>query len=74
MSAERDKAYARKGRTTGLVIAGGGLSAILAPWIVQLLGLPVRYEMLIYFGSLAAFFFAGVNIVQLWRMRRDSQG
>ncbi len=74
MSTEHDKAFARKGRTTGLVIAGGGLAAILAPVIVQGFGLQPRFEMLIYFGSLAAFVWAMVNIYQLWRMRQDNQG
>ncbi len=73
MSKEQDQAFARKGRNTGLVIAGGGLAAILAPWFVQVLGLQPRFEMLIYFGSIAAFVYALVNIFQLWRMRRDSQ-
>ena len=74
MSTEQDQAFARKGRITGLVIAGGGLSAIFAPWIVHVLALPARYEMLIYFGALAAFVWAMVNIYQLWRMRQNSQG
>ena len=74
MNTEQDKAFARKGRITGLVIATGGIAALLAPWIVQVLGLPIRVEMLIYFGALAAFFWALVNIYQLWRMRQDSQG
>ncbi|MDK3016194.1 DUF5337 domain-containing protein [Pseudodonghicola flavimaris] len=74
MSDERDRAMARKGRTTGLVIAGAALAALLAPWITGLLGLGIRHEMLIYFASLAAFVWAFVNIYQLWRMRQDSQG
>lgn len=73
MSDDSDRAYARKGRITGLVIAGGGVAALLAPWIIRVLGLPMRYEMLIYLGSLAAFVWALVNIYQLWRMRQDSQ-
>ncbi len=73
MSTEQDRSFARKGRNTGLVIAAGGIAAILAPWIVRVLGLPMRFEMLIYFGALAAFVWALVNIYQLWRMRQDSQ-
>ena len=73
MRTEHDRRMARKGRITGLVIAGAGLSAILAPWIVHVLGLPIRFEMLIYFAALAAFVWAMVNIFQLWRMRQDSQ-
>lgn len=74
MSDERDKAMARKGRITGVVIAAAALLSLLAPWIVHQLGLSIRYEMLIYFGSIAAFIWAFVNIYQLWRMRQDSQG
>jgi MFS family permease len=71
MNREHDQALARKGRMIALVIAGGGLAAILAPWLVQVLGLPMRYEMLFYFGALAAFIWALVNIYQLWRLRQD---
>ena len=45
---------------------------MLAPWIVQALGLAPRFEMLIYFSALAAFVWAMVNVFQLWRMRQDS--
>ena len=72
MSSERDQAFARKGRITALVIAAGGIAAMLAPWIVQALGLAPRFEMLIYFSALAAFVWAMVNVFQLWRMRQDS--
>ena len=71
MNREHDQVLARKGRMIALVIAGGGLAAILAPWLVQVLGLPMRYEMLFYFGALAAFIWALVNIYQLWRLRQD---
>lgn len=74
MNDERDKAMARKGRITGVVIALAALLSLLAPWIVHRLGLPIRYEMLIYLGAIAAFLWAFVNIYQLWRMRQDSQG
>lgn len=74
MSDASDKAIARKGRTVGLVIAGAGLAALLAPWIVARLGLSLRFEMLIYFGALAAFVWAFVNIYQIWRLRQNNQG
>jgi len=73
MSTDQDLAIARKGRIIAVVIAGGGLSAILAPWLIQVFGLPIRYEMLFYFSALAAFIWALVNIYQIWRMRQDSQ-
>jgi hypothetical protein len=72
MSSDRDQAFAQKGRVIALVIAAGGISAMLAPWIVQVLGLAPRFEMLIYLSALAAFVWAMVNIFQLWRMRQDS--
>lgn len=74
MSDEHDTAYAHKGLITGVVIAFSGVAAMLAPWIVQVLGLTMRHEMLIYLASLAGFVWALVNIYQLWRMRQDSQG
>ena len=70
----QDAAIARKGRVVALVIAAGGLAAILAPWIVQVLQLPIRFEMLFYLASLAAFVWAMVNIYQMRRARRDNQG
>jgi MFS family permease len=69
-----DAAIARRGRIVALVIAAGGVAALLAPWLVQALGLPIRYEMLFYFGSLAAFVWALFNIYQMRRARRDNQG
>ncbi len=69
-----DTAISRRGRITALVIAAGGLAALLAPWLVRVLGLPLRYEMLIYFAALAAFVWALVNIYQIWRLRRENQG
>jgi|GEM_PF-6357649 len=60
---------ARKGRIVALVIAAGGLFAILAPLFVSVFGLEQRFEMLFYFGSLAAFVWALVNSFQLWRAR-----
>lgn len=69
MTHDRDSALARRGRVVALVIAGAGLAAILAPWIVTTLGLPVRYEFLIYFAALAGFVWALVVIYQIWRAR-----
>ena len=73
MSQDLDQILTRKGRITGAVIAGAGVLAILAPWLIQVLGLPGRYEMLCYFFSLAAFVWAFVNIYQIWRARQDNQ-
>jgi len=38
------------------------------------LGLPGRFAPLFDLAALAALVYALVNIYQLWRMRRDSQG
>jgi hypothetical protein len=66
---ERQKRIARQGRIAALVIAGAGVAAILAPWLVALAGLPVRYEMLIYLAAMGAFLWALVVAARLWRAR-----
>ncbi|MGR3758787.1 DUF5337 domain-containing protein [Roseobacteraceae bacterium NS-SX3] len=74
MSAEQEKAIARKGRHIALVIAGTMLAWLaLTLFIGPAIGLPGRYALLFDFAALAAMIYAGVNIVQLWRMRQDSQ-
>lgn len=76
MTAEReivdmaDEAFARKGRITAGVIATAAMVSILAPWIVNVMGWAARFEILIYFMSLAAFVWAMFNIYQLWRLRQ----
>ena len=66
---EADRARARKGRMVALVIAGAGLAALFAPYVVIWLGLPLRYEFLIYIAAMAAFLWAMVLIWQLWKSR-----
>ncbi|MFP4273942.1 MAG: DUF5337 family protein [Paracoccaceae bacterium] len=66
---DRDRRIARQGRIVALVIAGAGLAAILAPWIVSAAGLPVRFEMLIYLATMGAFLWALVVAARLWRSR-----
>lgn len=68
-----DPARARQGRVVAVVIALAGLLAIVAPVLVSLAGLPARYEMLCYFASLAAFFWALVVAVRLWRARAQDE-
>ncbi|GGH21543.1 hypothetical protein SAMN05444007_102407 [Cribrihabitans marinus] len=65
---------ARKGRHIGLVIAVTmvlwlGMTLFIGP----ALGLPGRYALLFDLAALAGFVYAGINIVQLWRLRQDSQ-
>lgn len=64
---------ARLGRLVALVIAAGGVLAILSPWLVAVLGLPARYEMVFYFASLAAFFWALVVALRMWRGRSGDE-
>ena len=68
---ERDEALARQGRIVALVIAAGGLLAIFAPQIVSALGLPFRFEILLYLFALAAFVWAIVVTYQIWRKRHS---
>ena len=71
---EQDKAIAAKGRHISLVIAGTMVAwLILSLLIGSAIGLPGRYALLFDFAALAAMIYAGVNIIQLWRMRQNSQ-
>ncbi|WP_283966306.1 DUF5337 domain-containing protein [Tritonibacter sp. AK171] len=70
----QDKAIAAKGRHISLVIAGTMVAwLILSLLIGPAIGLPGRYALLFDFAALAAMIYAGVNIIQLWRMRQNSQ-
>ena len=74
MNAETDKKIAAKGRQISLVIAGTMILWLGAQFIGRQVGLPGRYALLFDFAALAALVYAGVNILQLRRMRRDSKG
>ena len=71
---EKAKAIARKGRHISLVIAASMLLWLGVQFVAPSFGLPGRYALLADFAALAALIYAGVNIVQLRRMRRDSKG
>lgn len=73
-SRETDASFARQGRGVAVVIAVAGLLAIFAPALVQLTGLPARYEMLFYFASLAAFVWALIVAVGMLRKRARDAG
>ncbi len=73
-SAPQDAAFARQGRIVALVIAAAALLALFAPRLVYLAGLPARYEMLFYFASLAAFVWALVVALRMWRSRSGDEG
>ncbi|RYH12358.1 DUF5337 domain-containing protein [Tropicimonas sp. IMCC6043] len=72
-SRDPDAAFARQGRLVAVVIALAGLLAIFAPALVNFTGLPARYEILFYIAALAAFVWAFVVAVGMWRSRSDDQ-
>lgn len=74
MNSELDQKLTRQGRVAGVVIAVGGLLAITAPWLTNVLGLPMRFEMLFYLISLAAFVWALAVTLQIRRKRQENQG
>jgi membrane protein implicated in regulation of membrane protease activity len=74
MNSELDQKLTRQGRAAGVVIAVGGLLAITAPWLTNVLGLPMRFEMLFYLISLAAFVWALAVTLQIRRKRQENQG
>ncbi|MEM1007253.1 MAG: DUF5337 domain-containing protein [Pseudomonadota bacterium] len=73
MNKTKEQAIARKGRHIGLVIAATMALWLLMSFIGPRLGLPGRYALLFDFAALAGFIYAGINILQLWRMRQDSE-
>ncbi|NIZ59464.1 hypothetical protein DL239_00580 [Sedimentitalea sp. CY04] len=73
MSTEQDQAIARKGRHISLVIAGTMVAWVVLSLAGPSLGLPGRFALLFDFAALAGLIYAVVNIIQLWRMRQDSQ-
>jgi len=74
MSTEQDLAIAQKGRHISLVIAGTMLAwVVLSLFVGPAIGLPGRFALLFDFAALAGLIYAVVNLIQLWRMRQDSQ-
>lgn len=75
MDKDKEQAIARKGRHIGVVIAVTMLLWLaMTLFIGPALQMPGRYALLFDFAALAGFIYAVINIFQLWRMRRDSQG
>ena len=60
----------RQGRVVGLVIAVTMLIWILAQSLGSYLGLPGRYALLIDFLAMAAFLWAIISGLLMWRSRR----
>lgn len=73
MNTEMDQALTKQGRIAGATIALGGVLAISAPWLTDILGLPIRFEMLFYLISIAAFVWALVVTLQIRRKRQENQ-
>ncbi len=61
----------KQGRTIAITIAVAGILSVLAPQIIATLGLPPKYEILLYLFSLAAFFWALVVTWKLWQKTRS---
>ncbi len=74
MDTDKNKEIAAKGRHISLVIAGTMILWVGVQFVGRQMGLPGRYALLFDFAALAALIYAGVNILQLRRMRRDSEG
>ena len=69
-----DEARMRQGRIVALVIAGAGVLAILAPWLVQVLSLQPRFEFLFYLASLGAFVWALIVALGMLKRGADKKG
>ena len=71
MARHTDEAVARQGRQAALVIVAAAALSMAAPWITRATGLPLRYEMLFYFVSLAGFFWSLVVTWRIWQKTRQ---
>ena len=71
MSRGHDTDTARQGRIAAVVIAAGGVPAMLAPWIVARAGLAPKYEILLYLVAMAAFIWSLVVTFRIWQKTRQ---
>lgn len=71
---ETKNSSARQGRFVAIVIAGAMLFWIVAQWIGSKLGIDVRYQVLIDLITLAAFAWALVVTILIWRKRQNNEG
>lgn len=67
---QEDLAQARQARSVAIVIAGTMLVWMLAQWLGGQFGLEPRFAFLFDFAAFAAFLWAIVVTVQIWRKRR----
>jgi uncharacterized membrane protein YgcG len=70
----RDETIAKKGRVVALVIAGAMVFWIGGQFLRAELDMPIRFAFLIDFIAIAAFVWALVVILQIWRARQDGTG
>lgn len=68
----KEMRQAAQGRLIALVIAVTMLLWLGAQWLGGQMGWPVRFVFLFDLAALAAFFWALVATVRLWRARRDN--
>jgi hypothetical protein len=71
VSPEEDSQLSRRARMVALVVAGTMVIWLGAPFIGKQLDLPGRYMLLFDLAALAAFFWAIVVAIQIWRRRRE---
>ena len=69
---QRNAAAAKQGRVVAIVIAGAMLLWLAAQWLGPKLGLPGRYALLIDFAAIAAFSWALIVALRIWRSGQDS--
>lgn len=63
----------RKARIAAIVIFVTMLAWMGASWVGGQIGLPTRYAFLFDLAALAAFFWALVVLLQVWRARRHKE-
>jgi hypothetical protein len=68
----KDEQLARQGRLIALVIAGTTLLWMAAQWVAVSMELSLRVLFLFDLAALAAFIWALVVGLQIWRKRRES--
>ena len=71
MGLEQDKQHARQARLAAIVIAVTTFAWLGAQWLGGRMGLDARYVFLFDLAALAAFFWALVVTIQIWRKRRE---
>jgi hypothetical protein len=69
---DEDMALARQARLAGAVVAAAMLIWLAAQWAGLWLGLDGSYALLIDLATLAAFVWALVVAVRIWRRRRNN--